>query len=122
MTQMQQAYEKIRAHLIQQGKPALDPMTRSCFYRTEGGLKCAVGCLIDDAVYDETLEDATPLNASVQQALKASGWVFTLGGYQFLQELQESHDYWDIDSDDGLEFVIRDIDQVALQYKLEVVK
>jgi hypothetical protein len=122
MTQMQKAYETIRAHLIKQGRPAKDPMTRSCFYRTEGGLKCAVGCLIDDAVYDETLEDATPLNQSVQQALKASGWVFTFDGYQFLRELQESHDDWDINSDDGLEFVIRKIDEAARVYGLEVVK
>jgi hypothetical protein len=122
MEQEQKAYEKIRAHLIEQGRPALDPMTRSCFYRAVDGLKCAVGCLISDDAYDETLEDATPLNASVQQALKASGWVFALGGYQFLRDLQESHDYWDIDSDDGLEFVIREIDEAARVYGLELVK
>jgi hypothetical protein len=120
MEMQQKAYETIRAHLIEQGRPAMDPMTGSCFYRAEGGLKCAVGCLISDDAYDETLEDATPLNVSVQQALRASGWVFTLGGYQFLRELQEAHDYWQ--KSDGVDFVIERIDAAAENYGLELVK
>ena len=119
MEQMQKAYETIRAHLIQQGRPAVDRRTGSCFYRHEG-LKCAVGCLIDDAVYDETLEDATPLNVSVQEALKESGWDLTIGGFSMLREMQESHDYWR--HSDDVEHVISRIDGVAKTYGLEVVK
>lgn len=119
MEMQQKAYETIRAHLIEQGRPALDRRTGSCFYRHEG-LKCAVGCLISDDAYDETLEDATPLNAAVKEALRKSGWSFTLGGYQFLRELQEVHDFWTIR--DSVDFVIEQIDRVAEEYGLEVVK
>ena len=119
MEQMQKAYETIRAHLIQQGRPAVDRRTGSCFYRHEG-LKCAVGCLISDDAYDETLEDATPLNASVQVALMASGWDLTIGGFSMLREMQESHDHWR--HGDDAEHVISRIDGVAQTYGLEVVK
>jgi hypothetical protein len=119
MEQMQKAYETIRAHLIKQGRPALDRRTGSCFYRHKG-LKCAVGCLISDDAYDEFLEDATPLNVSVQQALRASGWDLTIGGFSMLREMQVSHDYWR--HGDDAEHVISRIDGVAQTYGLEVVK
>ena len=122
MTQAQKAYETIRAHLIKQGRPALDPMTGSCFYRTEGGLKCAVGFLISDEAYHEELEDCTPNTPCVRVALRSSGWEFTENEFNMLRHMQDRHDHWDIDSDDGLEFVTREIDQVAKDYGLELVK
>lgn len=118
MTQMQKAYEKIRAHLIEQGKPAKEDFSGNCVYRSEDGLKCAVGCLIDDNAYDPSLEDCTPMMDNVTYALKQSGWTFTQGQLQCLKEMQEKHDAWC----GGLDAVIRDIDGVAQQYKLEVVK
>jgi hypothetical protein len=120
MEMQQKAYEAIRAHLIQQGRPAMDPMTGSCFYRAVDGLKCAVGCLISDEAYHEALEDNTPMDDRVQEALRKSGWDFTLGGYQFLRELQETHDKWQ--KSDGVDFVIERIDAAAENYGLEVVK
>lgn len=120
MRLMQKAYEKIRAHLIEQGKPAMNPMTGGCFYRAEGGLKCAVGCLISDDAYEPSLEDCTPLMDNVTYALKQSGWDFTLGELQFLRAMQEQHDAWR--GMTGLNDVIYGIDQLAKRYKLEVVK
>lgn len=119
MTQMQKAYEKIRAHLIEQGKPARDA-SGQCVYRSEDGLKCAVGCLIDDEAYHEGLEDHTPVMDNVMEALEKSGWTFTQGELQCLKDMQEKHDAWR--GITGLNDVIYGIDQVAKQYKLEVVK
>jgi hypothetical protein len=117
MTQMQQAYEKIRAHLIEQGRPATN-RSGGCVYRNSGGLKCAVGCLISDEAYHEALEDCTPMMDNVIEALEKSDWVFTHFELQCLKEMQEKHDSWR----GGLDGVIRDIDQVAKSYGLEVVK
>jgi len=117
MKLMQKAYEKIRAHLIEQGRPAMNA-SGECLYRSETGLKCAVGCLISDDAYHEKLEDNTPMDDRVQEALRKSGWDFTEGELQCLNEMQEKHDSWR----GGLDGVIRDIDQVAQKYKLEVVK
>ena len=117
MTQMQKAYETIRAHLIEQGKPAMS-ISGGCVYRNSGGLKCAVGCLISDDAYHEGLEDCTPHMDNVIEALEKSGWPFTYGELQCLKEMQEKHDSWR----GGLDAVIHDIDQVAESYGLEVVK
>jgi hypothetical protein len=117
MTQMQKAYETIRAHLIEQGKPARD-VSGQCVYRSDTGLKCAVGCLISDEAYHKGLEDCTPHMDNVIEALEKSGWPFTQGELQCLKEMQEKHDHWR----GGLAGVIYDIDQVAQEYKLEVVK
>jgi hypothetical protein len=121
MTQAQQAYETIRAHLIQQGRPATDPRTGSCFYRHEG-LKCAVGCLIDDDAYEPVMEDNTVDDHKVRDALKTSGWDLTEGGFQVLRDMQCAHDRWKVGDDDGLQFVIEQIDRIAEEYGLEVVK
>jgi hypothetical protein len=117
MNLMQKAYEKIRAHLIEQRRPAMNRFG-GCVYRTNDSLKCAVGCLISDEAYHEGLEDCTPVMHNVIEALEKSGWTFTNGELQCLKEMQEKHDHWR----GGLAGVIYDIDQVAQQYKLEVVK
>ena len=122
MEQAQKAYETIRAHLIEQGKPAMDPMTGSCFYRAEGGLKCAVGCLISDEAYHEKLEDNTPSDERVQEALRKSGWDLTESGFFMLKEMQDRHDNWRAHDEDGLQYVIERIDMVADDFGLEVVK
>lgn len=55
----QEIFDKVINHLLQQGGPALnynyddDPV---CRYRSNNGLKCAVGCLIPDDQYDPLME------------------------------------------------------------------
>jgi len=55
----QEIFDKVINHLLQQGGPALnynyddDPV---CRYRSNNGLKCAVGCLIPDDQYDPIME------------------------------------------------------------------
>lgn len=54
---LEQVSEYIRDHLLKQKARAV-PVGRAtgCMYRTQEGLRCAVGCLIDDSVYDERIE------------------------------------------------------------------
>lgn len=122
MSDLQKAYEKMRAHLIEQGRPAVDAMTGSCFYRHESGLKCAVGCLIDDAAYSGSLEDLTSKNEEIHRALESSGWTFDEAGFRFLFEAQLIHDQWKAGSDDGLRYVIEQLDKSAGLFGLEAVK
>lgn len=50
----QEAFDQVVAHLRKQGRPAI--ANSCCRYRTFTGLTCAIGCLIPDAIYAETLE------------------------------------------------------------------
>lgn len=52
-------FDKVRAHLLNQGVKALTPNLpsgRICRYRTPDGLMCAVGCLIPETFYDPMIE------------------------------------------------------------------
>src|SRR5687767_5712675 len=74
----------------------------SCLYRGPGGLKCAVGHLIPDALYDPGMEDGTPWqdesvvmavvesSVRVRTALVAAGVPVEL--HAFLRECQRVHD------------------------------
>ena len=84
----QEAFDKMVAHLRKQGKPAHNE-NGYCCYRTEGGLMCAVGCLITDAEYKRSME--------------GKGVEYMLHFYEVLQdldplvlaEMQDTHDAWD---------------------------
>lgn len=48
----QEIFETVKNHLLTQGKKAKAASTfNTCKYRTQDGLKCAVGCLIPDDKY-----------------------------------------------------------------------
>lgn len=56
-----------------------------CRYRSEGGLSCAVGCLIPDEKYNESLEGKTILDPEV--------WgLFQAEETGLLSSLQDVHD------------------------------
>lgn len=55
MTTLQNIYDRVRLHMLKQGRRAMLP-SGACAYRTEGGHKCAVGCLIADEHYSTTFE------------------------------------------------------------------
>ena len=57
MSTMQKIYDHIWNHFIVEGNPfGYDHQEYICKYRTTGGAKCAVGCLIPDDLYDEEIE------------------------------------------------------------------
>lgn len=51
----QEVFNLVVNHLFTQGRPAYDG-NRGCMYRTHDGLRCAVGVLIPDDLYDSSFE------------------------------------------------------------------
>lgn len=51
----QQVFNKVIKHLVKQNCKATDWCGR-CKYRGDNGTSCAVGCLISDKYYDESIE------------------------------------------------------------------
>lgn len=50
-----QAWEHVRAHLLEQGHQSYSPEL-GCTYRGRVGCACAIGCLIPDELYDPEFE------------------------------------------------------------------
>ena len=51
----QEIFDTISKHLLTQKKKALNSKNY-CLYRTDNDLKCAIGCLIPDDLYDPEIE------------------------------------------------------------------
>ena len=51
----QEVVDIVVNHLFTQGRPAYDGV-QGCMYRTHDGLRCAVGVLITDDLYDKAFE------------------------------------------------------------------
>lgn len=68
-----EVFEKVKAHLLQQGVRAESPVDASCAYRGADGTMCAVGCLISDVAYGRHLEGLSADAVPVRHALRDSG-------------------------------------------------
>lgn len=53
----QEIFDKVAKHLLRQRKQAMDK-NGNCQYRTDKGLRCAIGCLIPKRLYDSSIEYA----------------------------------------------------------------
>ncbi len=71
----------------------------TCFYRTEGGRKCAIGRHIPDDKYDSIMEGVSIQGPMIQAALLQE--VLALGA-DFLREVQYFHDREDNWTSTGL--------------------
>ena len=86
-------FKKVSEHLLTQNEQALDG-NWECVYRSDTGLKCAVGCLIDDEFYSEDLEYSVfDRTGSVANALHKSGVILTNEILDLLRRLQKLHDF-----------------------------
>jgi hypothetical protein len=52
----QEIFDTVATHLFTQGRRAINDIDR-CLYKTDSGLKCAVGCLIPDDMYSSKMEN-----------------------------------------------------------------
>jgi len=56
----QEVFDQVVTHLLTQNQRSYlakqDGVVSTCAYRGDGGLACAVGCLLDDEEYDPSLE------------------------------------------------------------------
>jgi hypothetical protein len=58
----QEVFEKVSRHLFEQGEPSMGSigvLKNACLYRNPKGLKCAIGCLIPDDKYKDSLENTS---------------------------------------------------------------
>lgn len=97
---LQEIYDKVKEHLLAQGKRSegdVHGIPDRCRYRLVQGettLMCAVGCLIKESVYDESLEGQGSTSEEVVDALNCSGICFDKfsGTARLLEALQTVHD------------------------------
>lgn len=99
----QEVFDRVATHmLLQKKKSVSEEMIRdkwghqklasSCMYRGDDGLKCAVGCLIKDELYNECIEHQGVDDADVIDALTESGIVCSDYMLKLLVTLQGIHD------------------------------
>lgn len=82
-------FEFVKQHLITQGQKSSS--STSCYYKNTLGLKCAIGCLIEDKFYDDNLEFKNGDDPIVLNAVRKSvpNWKINKN---MLLKLQELHD------------------------------
>lgn len=95
MLNKQEIFDKCLGHMRKQGTPCVNG-DNICLYRGEGGARCAIGALILDEFYDESLEGNTVDDSKVISALIKSGIVVeAFDDEYFLADLQSKlHDYF----------------------------
>ena len=86
-------FNKVSEHLLAQNDRALSVAGLYCVYRSNSGLKCAVGCLIEDQFYSRGLEGQYVRTNVIESVLKLSGVPITEEVLKLLEELQRLHDY-----------------------------
>jgi len=86
MGDKQRIFNVVAMHLLTQNKKSRGEFSENCLYRGPKGLKCAIGCLIPDSVYDPDLEG--PLRRAVHETLP----YWTGGENILLFQLQSIHD------------------------------
>ena len=91
-------FNKVSEHLLTQKEQSLDTFG-DCLYRSPAGLKCAVGCLIKDEFYSESLEHIYAVGSytndwqkPIRKALELSGVPINNEIKDLVQKLQVVHD------------------------------
>ncbi len=98
----QEVFNKVSTHLLSQMKQAHNEKF-FCAYKTNNGLKCAIGCLIPDNLYDPKIEGLTIRN--IMELISSQTLFFKnileteLGPLNnddliFLKDLQLIHDFF----------------------------
>jgi len=112
----QEMFDVSTVHMIRQGRRAVsEDVGGTCLYRTEDGLKCAVGILIPDSEYEPWMDTAGSILEVLKTAQRENRMTPVLSGLQehsqLLIRLQEAHDHaalWE-DSMSGLALILREI-------------
>jgi hypothetical protein len=84
-----EVFDFVKNHLLTQNERSM--INGVCQYRGNSGLKCAVGCLIDNVHYDKDFENQAAYNQSVKSAVQAS--IGFEPDNSLLCALQGVHDY-----------------------------
>jgi hypothetical protein len=92
---LQEIFDTVSKHLLIQKERSYDPVNGWCMYRGPRGLKCAVGILISDDLYDEAMENEPVgfLFSSRRDVIVGSGIdADSNEACRLLRELQFMHD------------------------------
>jgi len=118
-----EAFAKAARHLLDQGKKAMNEVSLECALKTKDGLKCAVGCLIDERLYSPKLEPlsgvgSTDIDDELRDVLEKSGVSFsdlTIGMLHWLQFIHDEKgvSHWR----EELEFLWANMGWNAWEYK-----
>jgi len=112
----QQVYEKIRAHFTHPGEELATETGRGCVYRGDydahSPVRCAVGVLIPDEVYEPEMEVDTARDGGVRKVLEQQGI-----DIKFAHKCQLAHD-----NSTSVEHFIERLDDLAREELLDVVR
>lgn len=89
-------FDKVVAHLLKQNAKSETSPGGFCKYRGPNGLKCAVGFLISDKAYSDSIEYASVVDDKVKVALAKSGVSITEDNILMLTDLQYLHDRYEV--------------------------
>lgn len=89
----QATFDKVALHLLNQGMKSVSD-SGDCMYRGGNGRSCALGCLISDDVYDDSVEGESSRNIGVLNMLYQSNPAI-IGIdkiHDLMEDLQRVHD------------------------------
>lgn len=118
----QDIFDMVAQHLLTQNKQAQDEVG-DCQYRTDDGLMCAVGCLINEDEYSPQYEGCSCDHEDVIEAVERSlGIEISVEGhvYNLLERLQQVHDNWK--PEDWRELLASVASEHGLKYYRSVIK
>jgi hypothetical protein len=86
----QDLFNKAARHLLRQNQQCLDE-DDGCVYRGPDGMKCAIGALFPNAVYEKGME-MTSVSQLINDFPKVRKYLGGVRNAEFLQRLQDVHD------------------------------
>ena len=118
----QTAFNQVAEHLIKQGRKATD-INSPCMYqiKLEDGtiLKCAIGCLIPDHLYEKRFEGRTIGRLLLENEVDELAAHLDNVDYLLLEDLQAAHDYAGNNKEAVVENFKASLLNVAKTFKLE---
>jgi hypothetical protein len=115
----QEIFDKVALHLLTQGRPARE--SGSCKYRTPGGRKCAIGCLIEDDQYTPKMEGLRISQVADRYYSRLRNILNkTSQRRKFLGRLQSTHDFCELRLDGAFDKadLLSQLRSVAEDYRL----
>lgn len=88
----QEIFDKVSEFLIKQGKPCITD--NGCVYRGPDGLKCAVGCVLPDELYQPGMDSDDVDIRAIWWKYPEVAEYFGRGKLPLLEALQQVHDGW----------------------------
>ena len=120
--QMQVVFDIVCERLAEQKNRSVDSAEQVCAYRGDNGVKCAIGHLIPDSIYNKYMEKVSVpylcLNGMrselAEYMLETYGIELRFGneGLSFLADLQCAHDF-------GGHSILEELRDIAARYGLD---